>query len=125
MKPETQKQILGLAAMSVPFVLVEVRGAKAETINYTSGKTGRAESFSRVNYTCEGLGESAYSLSVSVKPQEGVTANPQGKCINKQGEIVPFEFKKGDKVIVLFNRMTDDKGVKSCQAIQIVHAPMA
>lgn len=123
MKPETAKQIQGLATASIPFILVEVRGVKVEKVNYTDKKTHQAASFAFIQYSCESLGQSAEAISVRARLEDGQEATADGKIKDKKtGNEVPFAFKKGDQVLATIKSMELNRGAKTIESIQILAA---
>lgn len=123
MKPETNKQVQGLIAASIPFLLLEVRGAKCEVINYTDKKTRQPAMFSFTQFACESLGQSAEAIAVRTRMDDEHEATKDGLLQNKKTkEIVPFPFKKGDQVLVTFRTLTVNNGAKQLEAIQILAA---
>jgi hypothetical protein len=54
----------GCINASKPFIIVEHRGGKAETIKYTD-KKGKSAEFSKFTMSCETLGDDATQLAIS------------------------------------------------------------
>jgi len=117
--PKMQPIVGGLLATGIPFVLLEARGCKPESINYTSKVDGKKASFSYNELPCETLGESSKQVSVRLDLPKGSTLAADGRVLNDKGEPVPSPFKKGDKVLVVVKGIETKMGQTKIQAIQV------
>jgi hypothetical protein len=91
-------------------VVGEWRGAKPETVNYVSKKTGQPAKFSKMTHVVEvGEGNNFASIDVS----EMLPDN-----IDLASHKVPFH--KGDRVMVAVKSLEDDFGSRSITAHGII-----
>lgn len=111
--------IAGLLEIGTPFLCLEVRGMKPETVNYTSKVDGKKASFAFYDIATETIGENSKQMKVSMDLPKGATIQADGRVLDEKGNPIPNPFKKGDKVIVTVRGIAVDKGVTKIQAQQL------
>lgn len=97
-------------AKSLPFIYVEYRGFKAETIKYTD-KKGKAAEFEKVTLACETLGEDSQQLAIS----RDLTV--EEKAIGSANLKSPY--KKGDRLFVVIRGYATQFGKAEATAASV------
>lgn len=113
--------IHALINTSTPFIKVEIRGYKPETIEYIDRKSGAKASFSRVNVLAESIDPAnakQFKISLNVPPDAEIKGPKDSASLFKLGTDQPYPmgFKRGDLAIFVVASIMEDKGNISIQA---------
>ena len=68
---EIQNVIESMLFQSIPFIIVEIRGANPDSMEYTSKKDGQKAEFHWMSLACEGVGSDSKQYPVSVDLEKG------------------------------------------------------
>jgi len=99
-----------LIEKSIPFLIVDYRGFKAETIEYTN-KKGKAASFDKMTLACETLGEESQQIPITRDLTEDEKRIGVANC--------KPHYKKGDRLLVILTSYANQYGRAEARALSV------
>ena len=124
---KNEQQVMALANQSIPFIIGEIRGFGAESVNYTSKKDGQAATFAFLSIPCERVDGSGKQFSVqmdipkeyeAVKMGEGREAPVELRIKGGVERVQPF-YKRGSKAIFVVSEYVTVKGITTIRASSV------
>lgn len=112
--------------ISKPSLLVEVRGAAVERIEWVDKTSGKARSMSKLNLACEALPEyestaAQFAVSLPLPPEHQVTGTRADgfRLVGPSGAAVDLRalYPKGERVVLMLQSMHWERGTLTVSAL--------